>query len=146
MVTTQFRSSPVVLGLLGVMAAGGTVSMAQDGKPPNTMGDVINNQGIITQGQKGNNTIINPVRRDADGIYQGDKKIGNAPPPVIDEANSIAIFQAFHLTDYPDQTKPLEYGNLRLSAEGTPQPRPNTYVGSLSIMIAGFKAKIIGRQ
>lgn len=33
--------------------------MAQD-KPPNVMGDVINNQGIVTQGQIGNNTIVQP--------------------------------------------------------------------------------------
>jgi hypothetical protein len=128
------------------MLAGGTLGMAQDQKPSNTIGDIINNQGIVTQGQTGNNIIVNPVRRDANGIYQSDKKIGDAPPPAIDEANGIATFQALHFTNYPDQSKPLEYGNLYLSAEGTPQPRPNTYAGTLSIMIARFKAKIVGRR
>jgi hypothetical protein len=33
-------------------------AMAQNDKPPNTMGNVLNNQGIITQGQSGNNTLI----------------------------------------------------------------------------------------
>jgi len=32
--------------------------MAQDDKPANKMGDVINNQGIVSQGQIGNNYII----------------------------------------------------------------------------------------
>ena len=144
--TTRLLNNALILGLFGVMVVGGTVGMAQDNKPPNTMGDITNNTGIITQGQTGNNTIINPIRRDADGIYQGDRKIGDAPPPVIDEANGVAIFQAFHLTQFPDQTKPLEYGNLLLSAEGTPQPRPNTYIGTLSIMMAAFQAKIIGKK
>ncbi len=124
------------------------LAMAQNDTPPsnNSMGPVINNQGIVTQGQVGNNTIVNPIHRDADGIYQGNKKIGDAPAPTIDETNGIAVFRAFHLTSYPDQTKPLEYGNLLLSAAGTPQPRPNTYVGTLSIMIAGFQANIVGKR
>ena len=41
-----------------VLFASGVV-MAQD-KPPNVMGDVNNNQGIVTQGQIGNNTIVQP--------------------------------------------------------------------------------------
>jgi hypothetical protein len=37
--------------------------MAQN-STPNTLGDIINNQGIVTQGQHGNNTIIQgPVAR-----------------------------------------------------------------------------------
>jgi hypothetical protein len=32
--------------------------MAQNNNPSNTLGNIYNNQGIITQGQTGNNTII----------------------------------------------------------------------------------------
>jgi hypothetical protein len=123
------------------------VAMAQSEKPPtNTMGNVINNQGIVTQGQVGNNTIVNPVHRAANGVYQGDTKVGSAPPPVIDEAAGIARFPAMSFTSYPDPSQPLEYGEFLLSSEGVPRPRPNTFVGSLSMMIAGFQAKIISKK
>jgi hypothetical protein len=41
---------------VGLQLAGS--AMAQNEKPPNAMGDINNNSGIITQGQTGNNTII----------------------------------------------------------------------------------------
>jgi hypothetical protein len=130
----------------GLFIGSTVIALAQNEKPPNSIGSITNNSGIITQGQIGNNTIGNPIRREANGIYQGDQKIGDAPPPQIDETRRVAVFPAFHLTNYPDQSRPLEYGDLLLSSEGTPQPRPNTYIGTLSIMIAGFQAKIIGHR
>jgi hypothetical protein len=121
--------------------------MAQSDKPPsNTMGNITNNQGIVTQGQIGNNTIVNPVHRDANGVYQGNTKVGSAPPPVIDEATGTAIFPAMSFTSYPDPSQPLEYGDLLLSADCAPRPRPNTFGGSFSAMIVGFQAKIVGKR
>jgi hypothetical protein len=122
-------------------------AMAQNEKPAeNTMGNITNNQGIITQGQVGNNTIVNPVHRDANGVYQGNTKVGSAPPPVIDQATGTAMFPAMSFTSYPDPSQPLEYGDLLLSSEGAPRPRPNTFVGSLSVMIGGFQAKVLGKR
>jgi hypothetical protein len=122
-------------------------ALSQDNKPQsNTMGPVINNQGIVTQGQIGNNTIVNPIRRDPNGVYQGDTQIGSAPPPVIDEATGIARFQAMSFRAYANPSAPLEYGNLLLSPEGAPVERPGVFVGSLSVMIAGFQARIVGRR
>jgi hypothetical protein len=120
--------------------------MAQNDKPPNTMGDIKNNRGIITQGQTGNNTIINPIQRDADGICQGDKKVGSAPPPVVDAKGEIASFQAVGFTAFPDPTQPLEYADLILQCDGVPQPRPNMFAATISIAIVGFRCKIIGRR
>lgn len=37
--------------------------MAADSEPKNVIGNINNNQGIITQGQQGNNTIINERKR-----------------------------------------------------------------------------------
>lgn len=131
---------------IGLILLAGTV-MAQTDKPTtNTMGDVVNNRGIVTQGQAGNNTIVNPIERDADGVYQGNKKVGSAAPPVIDRATGIAMFPAMSFTRYPDPSQPLQYGDLLLSSEGAPRPRPNTFVGSPSVMIAGFQAKILGNK
>jgi hypothetical protein len=122
-------------------------TVAQSEKPPtNTKGNIIANQGIVTQGQVGNNTIVNPVHRDTNGVYQGNTKVGSAPPPAIDQATGTAVFPAMNFTSYPDPSQPLEYGDLLLSSEGAPRPRPNTFVGSLSVMIAGFQAKIIGKK
>jgi hypothetical protein len=112
----------------------------------NRIGDITNNQGIITQGQIGDNTIVNPIRRETNGVYQGDQKVGNGPPPVIDEVTGFAIFPMIGFTTYPDPTRPLEYGNLLLSSEDVPRPRPNTFTASVSIAIAGFKAQILGRR
>jgi hypothetical protein len=131
---------------IGLILLTGSV-LAQSDKPTtNTMGDVVNNRGIVTQGQVGNNTIVNPLQRDADGVYQGNKKVGSAPPPVIDRATGTAMFPAMSFTSYPDPSQPLEYGDLLLSSEGAPRPRPNTFVGSLSVMIAGFQAKILAKK
>jgi hypothetical protein len=122
-------------------------AMAQSEKPPsNKMGDIISNQGIVTQGQVGNNTIVNPVHRDANGVYQGNTKVGSAQPPAVDAATGIATFRAMHFTAYPDPSQPLEYGDLLLSADTAPQPPPNTFVGTFSAMIAGFQARIIGKR
>src|SRR5260370_36983896 len=50
--------SGALLALVLAHSAWGQTRMAQNDKPPpNTMGDVLNNQGIITQGQHGNNTL-----------------------------------------------------------------------------------------
>jgi hypothetical protein len=43
---------------LAILAAQTESAVADEKKPPNTMGDINNNQGIVTQGQIGNNTII----------------------------------------------------------------------------------------
>jgi hypothetical protein len=138
------RWGPNKVSIALILFLASRAAMAQSDKPSNTMGAVTNNQGIVTQGQVGNNTIVNPIRRDANGIYQGDKKIGDAPAPSIE--NGIAFFQSFHLSNYPDLSQPIEYGNLLLSPEGLPQPRPNTYIGMLSIMIAGWKTKVVGAR
>ena len=120
--------------------------MAQD-KPADVMGDIINNHGIVTQGQIGNNTIVNPIRRDPDGFYQGDKKVGSAPAPVIDDASQMAVFRAAGFNAFPNPDLPLEYGNLILSSESAPRPpRPGFFAAQISIAIAGFQAKIIGRK
>lgn len=37
-------------------------AMAEDPRTPNSMGNIINNQGIVTQGQIGSNTIVTPRR------------------------------------------------------------------------------------
>jgi hypothetical protein len=39
---------------------------AMSQNPPNTMGNILNNQGIITQGQTGNNTIVGSIPRSID--------------------------------------------------------------------------------
>lgn len=65
----RFASRTLLIACLSSLWA--SAAMAQNDKPSNTMGDIQNNQGIITQGQTGNNTIINPIRRDPNGIYQG---------------------------------------------------------------------------
>lgn len=115
--------------------------MAQDQKSSNTMGDVINNQGIVTQGQVGNNTIINTAQREPDGVYQGTIKVGRADPPQIQ--NGVAHFRAMAFSAFPDKSKPLEYGNLVLSSEDAPVRNPNIFAGTISIMIAGFSARIL---
>jgi hypothetical protein len=130
----------------GFLIGSTVIVMAQDDKPPNTIGNITNNSGIITQGQIGNNTIVNPIRRDPNGIYQGDTKIGSAPSPVIDEASGIARFQAVRFNAYANPSMPLEYGNLLLSSEGAPHENPNVFVGSISSVIAGFQARIVGRR
>jgi hypothetical protein len=79
-------------------------------------------------------------------VYQGNTKVGSATPPVVDEATGMATFQAMSFTSYPDPSQPLEYGNLILSAETAPRQRPNTFVGSVSVAIAGFRAKVLGQR
>jgi hypothetical protein len=83
--TTRFQNSLLILAALFASASFETGStMAQDNKPPvgNTMGDVIGNQGIITQGQIGNNYLFQfipptikivsqlPPRKLDDGTYE----------------------------------------------------------------------------
>jgi hypothetical protein len=130
------------------MSFAARVAMAQNDRPPpnNSMGDVINNRGIVTQGQVGNNTIVNPVHREADGVYQGDNKVGKAPPPSIDTAAGTATFRFIGFNTYPDRTQPLEYGDLILQCDNVPQQRPNVFAATVSIAVAGLQCKIVGRK
>jgi hypothetical protein len=112
----------------------------------NTMGPIYDNRGIITQGQTGNNTINVAPPRDAAGVYQGDLRVGKVDGPTINEAASTISFQALVFNEFPDPNKPLEYGNLLLSCENIPQKEPNTFVGTLSAMIAGAQCRIIGKK
>jgi hypothetical protein len=140
-------SARLVLAATLISYAGN--AMAQDYKPPqsNTMGAIINNQGIVTQGQFGNNTIINPIRREPNGFYQGDTLVGRSgAAPTIDEASGIVSFPVVGFTAPPDPSKPLEFGNLLLSTENAPRPRPNSFTTTFSAAIAGFQARIVGRK
>jgi hypothetical protein len=47
---------------------------------------------------------------------------------------------------YPDRFKPLEHGDLLLSPDDAPQPRPNGFIADFYAMISGFSAKIIGKR
>lgn len=49
----------------------GQTTLAQSDNPPNTMGPIIDNKGIVTQGQQGNNTIY---QRPADRHLNDDMK------------------------------------------------------------------------
>lgn len=82
--TIRSLNSRAVLDLLGVLAAGET-AMAQDNNPPNVMGNIINNQGIITQGQVGNNTINYGSTRLTFDQTVADELASKIPPekPVI---------------------------------------------------------------
>jgi hypothetical protein len=88
----------------------------------------------------------NPIRRDSNGFYQGDLKIGSAMGPSLNGQVGTIQFQGVRLSEYPDFSKPIEYGDLLLSAEGLPAPRPNGFVGTLSITMAGFQTKILGKR
>jgi len=90
-------------------------------------------------------TTINPIIHDANGIYQGDERVGRIQQPSIDEARGIANFAAANFSEYPDPNKPLEYSNLILNCDNVPKQRPNTFVGTLSAMIVGFQCRIIGK-
>jgi hypothetical protein len=116
-----------------------------DEKPPkaNTMGNVINNSGIVTQGQVGNNTIINPFTRDPDGLYQSGNKVGKVKNPTINLTNGTIDFQVISFSEYPDPNKPLEYKNHLIHCDQTPRQNPNKFVGQLSVMIVGAQCKII---
>jgi hypothetical protein len=130
----------------GFLIGSTVIAMAQNEKPPNTIGNITNNSGIITQGQIGNNTIVNPIRRDPNGIYQGDTKIGNAREPIIDEVAGVVRFQAVSFQGFANPAAPLEFRNFLLSPEGAPVERPGVFVGSLSAMVVGFQARIVGRH
>jgi hypothetical protein len=89
-------------------------------------------------------TIISPPR-DANGLYQGDLKIGKVQGPTIDESSGIAAFQALVFNEFPDPTKPFEYGKLLLSCADFPRKQPNTFVGSLSASVVGAQCRIVGK-
>jgi hypothetical protein len=111
----------------------------------NTMGPINNNQGIITQGQVGNNTIVSPPR-DPNGLYQGDVRVGKVQGPTVDEARGVVSFQALSFNEYPDPNQPLEYGNLLLNCDSIPRKQPNTFVGTLSAMVVGAQCRIAGKR
>src|SRR5262249_7162293 len=68
LVTTRFRDRQRAVSICLVLAAIFQITeaaMAQN--PPNSMGNIYNNRGIITQGQTGNNTVIQgPIARSLD--------------------------------------------------------------------------------
>ncbi len=132
----RFGSSALVTSFLLTAAA-----MAQDQKPSSsTIGDISNNQGIVTQGQIDTNTVINPIRRDPNSFYQGNEKIGSAMGPVVDAKAGIVSFQLASFTASPDHAKPLEFRDLLLSADGIRR------LQGMQMVIEGFQAKIIGRR
>jgi hypothetical protein len=124
--------------------------MAQSEKPPtgNSMGDILNNKGIITQGQQGNNTIINAPPRDPKGFYQNDTKIGRSDSvPKIDAASGIAVFNRIALSAVPDSDQPIEYGDLILACSDFRIPQHLRSAATVGISIGGpVPIKIIGRR
>jgi hypothetical protein len=83
---------------------------------------IVNNPlGSIIAPSGGVNTIINPVTRDPDGLYQADNKIGTvAPNPTIDEAKKELRFHGVKLESPCDPQKPFEYGNWILECKNVP--------------------------
>lgn len=109
-----------------------------------------NRGGIFIQGNNSgnpsvtNNTIINPVVRDARGLYQGSTRVGKVQGPVsVDDAKGVIHFQMATFTEYPDPTTPLEYKEYRIQCDQMPREDPNVLVGSLSAAVIGMTCKIL---
>ncbi|MGD0864983.1 MAG: hypothetical protein ABSA49_05450 [Rhizomicrobium sp.] len=114
---------------------------------PFVMGDISNNQGIVTQGQVGNNTINYGAPRVANGLYQGDIKLGSADSPTIDLTNGTIYFRGGRFTEYPDPDAPIEYQDFLIRCdESIPRRDPNRIVGQLACAIAGLRCVIVGRK
>jgi hypothetical protein len=107
---------------------------------------VANSPGSIIAPSGGTNTIINPIVRDADGLYQGDSKVGRVQGPHVDGANSIIDFQIISFTAYPNPDAPLEYGDFLIQCAEIPRQEPNTFVGQLFASVIGARCKIVGRK
>lgn len=87
---TLLQNKRIILGLVGAMVAGG-ISMADDIKPSNSIGNIIGNQGIVTQGQIGNNTInVAPARLTFQPAVADDliRKLPAGKPVVIHSVGS----------------------------------------------------------
>lgn len=102
--------------------------MAQDNKPPNTMGDVNNNQGIITQGQVGNNLILQGLSRpfgDAEKAYllahvtKQRKIVINVMPDGPAEDLAGRIFEFLKGGDY--QVDPVNHFLMAAGPNGPPR-------------------------
>lgn len=127
------------------VAIGANAGGGQCGSNPPTIIYVPNNQGIVTTGQKGNNTINNYVLpRTADSLYQEGNKIAKIRNPRI--AGNQVFFDAVGYTDYVDATKPIEFGNLLLHCSHAPVKESRKFVGTLSIMSVGDVCEIVGQK
>ena len=89
--------------------------------------------------------INNPVVRDANGIFQGDRTVGSVDGQVsVDVASGSIDFEALRFSAYPDLSAPLEYRNYLFHCDDAPRRKPNEFVGTLSALIVGARCKIVG--
>lgn len=115
---------------------------------PNLMGDVNNNQGIITRGQTGGTNIINrePPRR-PDGLYQGGQVVGmvSGIKPNAD-SSGVTLQNVRIASGAVDLTAPLELQNALIRCPALEAMyNPNAVVGFRSIMLAGpTQCKVLG--
>jgi hypothetical protein len=112
----------------------------------NKIGDILNNQGIITQGQVGNNTIVNPFEREPDGVYQGNRKVGSAMGPTIDAASNVVEFEGLSFDAFIDPSKPLEYSDFTFECDQAPKRPPNTMASSVGVVMSVARCRFLGRN
>ncbi len=120
--------------------------LPKDKKTEPQISNITGNRGIITQGQIGNNTIINPpAPRVPDGLYQGSLQVGKVQGPALSEDKSTIKFEVMSFNAYPNPNDPIEYQNYLLECDDVPKQKPNFFSGSFSYVIAGKQCKILRR-
>ena len=87
-----------------------------------------------------------PPRR-GDGLYQNGIQIGDVQgKPEISAGGSTITFEALHFSAFVDQSSPIEFGDMKLNCPDAPVKDPHRFVGTLSVMIAGGRCNIMGRN
>jgi hypothetical protein len=85
-------------------------SQTNDHKPNTVIsGNIVDNKGIITQNQNGNNTILIFNQRDQNGLYQNSRKIGYVSGASYNPKIGRLTARLATFTDYIEPSTPIEF-------------------------------------
>jgi len=90
-------------------------------------------------------TALLPARN-PNALYQYGEAVAEVQGAVISQANGTVTFQAIRTAGKADAAREVEYQDWVLRCPDLPGPRPGTFVGQFSGVVAGATCTIVGKM